>query len=112
MIYSIYSLRREASTMISIGDVHKLVGELESSARNGAGMTLTPACLEVLLHALRDVDSPPFQVDAVEVDGGPWEILAISRDAALARAIYDAAAAQKSGGRIRLTRGARILSEA
>src|SRR6202790_4445611 len=100
MIYSIYSLRREASTMISIGDVHRLVGELESSARSGAGMTLTPACLDVLLHALRDFDSAPFQVGVLDVDGGPWEILAISHDAQLAKAIY-AAAAQKLGGRIR-----------
>jgi len=97
--------------MISIGDAHKLVAELESSAQNGAGMALTQTSLDMLLDALRDFDSAPFQVDVLDIDGGPWETLAISPNAALARVIYDAAAARKFSSRLRLTRAGRILRE-
>jgi hypothetical protein len=105
--------------MTSHHDVENLMRALELSARNGSGIELAAHFVPLLLDALRacaeaadrQSDLAAFQIDVVDVESGHAEVVGISNDPAVAKAIFDAAVAQSGKTAIRLIRGMRILSE-
>jgi hypothetical protein len=107
--------------MASIDDVRKLIEELEFSARNGVGASLTPKLAKLLLQVLRaraavseqkkeDDDQALLQVVAFDDNGMRADIIGSSYDPVIATAVFDAAMKRRAG-RVRLVQGARVLRE-
>jgi hypothetical protein len=109
--------------MGSIDDIKRLVGHLESCAREAAGAQLNAASVETLLAVLCEhielaeqsrvtSTSHPFQIVALATEAKQEEILAFSSDALIARAVFDEAVARLSDRKIRLKYCGRILAQA
>jgi hypothetical protein len=112
-----------APVVVSIDDIKRLVGHLESASRAGGGAQLSAAAVETLLGVLCEqidranetriaINSHPFQVVALATEAKPDEILALSSDALLARAIFDEAAGRLPDRKIRLKYRGRVLARA
>ena len=107
---------------LASGDIHKLADQLAQHSQRGAGAHLTPECVDLALAALRaygDMLGPPkikrtrqmFQVEAMDSRGWPEEVLAVVRDALIARAAFEEAVKQHPDRKIRLRHGTNQLAE-
>jgi len=109
--------------MGSIDDIKRLVGHLESCAREAAGAQLNASSVETLLTVLCEhveaaeqsrvtSTSHPFQIVALASQTKPEEILAFSSHALIARAVFDEAALRLPDRAITLKYCGRVLAQA
>ena len=114
-------VRRKLSA-VSVFDIHKLADDLAQQSQAGSGARLTPDAVNIALAALRshaDVLGPPksvktrraFQIEALNSQGWPEEVLAAVNDEVIARAAFEAAVRQHPGRKLRLRQGARLVAE-
>jgi hypothetical protein len=114
---------QDATESLVTANVRQLVDQLVQSSQRGAGAHLTPEDVDRALVALRAhagmVGAPKikltrrtFQIELMDGQGWPEEVLAVVRDDPIARAAFDEAVKQRPGRKIRLRHGARVVAEA
>jgi hypothetical protein len=103
-------------------DIRRLSDELRRALQKRKGADLTPEDVDVALAALRSVATLPgqpklerrnetFQIELLDAQGWPVEVLASVADYPIARAAFAAAVEGRPTGRIRLRRSTEILAE-
>jgi hypothetical protein len=103
-------------------DVLRLSQELSHKLRRGEGANLTPEEVDVALAALRamagitvqknlDRRNNAFQIELLDDQGWPVEVLAILVDEPVARTAFAAAVKQRPERRIMLRHGSKILAD-
>jgi hypothetical protein len=103
-------------------DVRRLSDELRRALQKRKGADLTPEDVDVVLAALRSLATSPgqpklerrnetFQIELLDAQGWPVEVLASVADYPVARAAFAAAVDGRPTGRIRLRRSTEILGE-
>jgi hypothetical protein len=103
-------------------DIRRLSDELRRSLMKGESAHLTPEDTDIALAALRAVAvkaerrnlegrSPAFQIELIDDQGWPIEVLATIVDGAVAHATFAAVVAQRPDRKIRLRLGPRVLAD-
>jgi len=106
--------------MPSVADIRKLADRL--AQRGSSGARLTPESAHLALIALRvyadlldqpsiDMNDHPWRIEELDSEGRPLEILALAKNAFIARAAYDQAVVQRAGRKLHLRQGARVVAE-
>jgi hypothetical protein len=92
-------------------DIQTLAEMLAQAAKRGCGAHLTPLSVEIALSALRvDIERTRrmFQIELMNGDGLPMQVLAVVSDPHIARAVFDETVRRRPGCRIRLRRGQQV----
>jgi hypothetical protein len=59
-----------------------------------------------------EMSEHPWRIEELDSEGRPLEILALVKNAVIARAAYDKAVTQRAGRKLQLRQGARVVAEA
>ncbi|WP_158816553.1 hypothetical protein [Methylocapsa sp. S129] len=108
--------------MTYVDAMGRLLCQLEKSARSGEGAQLSPQATALLIAALdaqsegasqsqKQTGGPAFRIALGGDKGEADELLGQTRDISIARAMFDAAAQQYFGQKVRLCLGPRIVEE-
>jgi hypothetical protein len=103
-----------------IEEIRNLAGRLKKGSARGGGAKLKPAEVEIALLALRAMTAPAgdaahraesvFEIELLDAQSWPLQILAASKIEGVARAAFKTAASVRPGQKIRLRRGRAIIA--